>query len=79
MAFRYCAANGEETDEANPKGSLGNIAGITNARGNVLGMMPHPERCCEGLLGGEDGKVIFESLIRAAIPLLATGAERSLA
>ena len=79
VAFRYCAANGEVTDEANPNGSLGNIAGITNARGNVLGMMPHPERCCEGLLGGEDGKVIFESLIRAAIPLLTTGAERSLA
>lgn len=77
VAFRYCTANGEVTDEANPNGSLGNIAGITNARGNVLGMMPHPERCCEGLLGGDDGKVIFESLIRAAIPLLATGAERS--
>ena len=67
IAFRYCDASGEATDDANPNGSLGNIAGITNSRGNVLGMMPHPERCCESLLGGDDGKVVFESLIRSAL------------
>ncbi len=67
VAFRYCDAAGEVTDGANPNGSLGNIAGITNARGNVLGMMPHPERCCEPLLGGDDGKIVFESLIRSAV------------
>ena len=63
VAFRYCDPSGEITAEANPNGSLGNIAGIVNERGNVLGMMPHPERCCEALLGGEDGKLLFESLI----------------
>ena len=53
VAFRYCTADGEITPEANPNGSLRNIAGIVNARGNVLGMMPHPERASEALLGGE--------------------------
>ena len=65
VVFRYCAADGRVTDAANPNGSLGNIAGIMNARGNVLGMMPHPERACEALLGGSDGLKIFESAIRA--------------
>ena len=68
VAFRYCTPAGEITAEANPNGSLGNIAGVANARGNVLGMMPHPERCCEGLVGGVDGRVIFESLIRSFVP-----------
>ena len=63
VAFRYCDPDGGVTAEANPNGSLRNIAGIVNERGNVLGMMPHPERCCESLLGGEDGKAIFESII----------------
>ncbi|GAV23947.1 phosphoribosylformylglycinamidine synthase subunit PurQ [Carboxydothermus pertinax] len=63
VVFRYCNAQGEVTDEANPNGSLYNIAGIINEKGNVLGMMPHPERCSEKSLGGEDGKVIWESII----------------
>ena len=63
VLFRYCNENGEINEESNPNGSLGNIAGITNSRGNVLGMMPHPERCCEALVGGEDGRYIFESLL----------------
>ncbi len=73
ILFRYCADNGDITAEANPNGSLGNIAGITNERGNVLGMMPHPERCCEALLGGEDGKLIFESIIKAAVSSVTAG------
>lgn len=63
IAFRYCDENGEVTDSSNPNGSVDNIAGITNEEGNVLGMMPHPERCSEAILGGEDGKAIFESVI----------------
>ena len=65
VVFRYCSAEGEVTPEANPNGSANNIAGIVNREGNVLGMMPHPERCCEELMGGTDGRLIFESLIRA--------------
>ena len=67
IIFRYSTVDGEVTDDANPNGSLGNIAGITNLQGNVLGMMPHPERCCEGIMGGTDGKVIFESIINLAL------------
>ncbi len=52
VVFRYCDSSGGITREANPNGATGNIAGIVNAQGNVLGMMPHPERCCEPLLGG---------------------------
>jgi phosphoribosylformylglycinamidine synthase len=53
------------TAEANPNGSLSNIAGIANARGNVVGLMPHPERACEDLLGGSDGLALFRSAIHA--------------
>ena len=60
VLFRYSTEAGEITEDANPNGSTDNIAGITNADGNVLGMMPHPERCCEPLLGGEDGRYIFQ-------------------
>lgn len=63
IVFRYCTAQGEITQEANPNGSARNIAGIVNEKGNILGMMPHPERCAEAILGGEDGKLLFESLI----------------
>ena len=66
VAFRYCTPEGEVTDAANPNGSARNVAGITNERGNVLGMMPHPERCCEEIVGGTDGRVIFESIIASA-------------
>ena len=65
VLFRYCDASGAVVDEANPNGSVENIAGIVNRAGNVLGMMPHPERCCEELLGGTDGKLLFESVIRS--------------
>jgi phosphoribosylformylglycinamidine synthase len=63
IAFRYCTPSGDVTEAANPNGSLNNIAGIVNRAGNILGMMPHPERACEGLVGGEDGNVIFQSII----------------
>ena len=67
IAFRYCTAAGEINDEASPNGSLHNIAGIVNKEGNVLGMMPHPERACEALLGGEDGRLLFESLLGVGV------------
>jgi phosphoribosylformylglycinamidine synthase subunit PurQ / glutaminase len=63
VVFRYVDADGVETDEANPNGSVHNIAGIVNAAGNVMGLMPHPERSVEPLLGSEDGRGIFESLV----------------
>ncbi|MFC1919455.1 phosphoribosylformylglycinamidine synthase subunit PurQ [Chloroflexota bacterium] len=67
VVFRYCTDNGDITDEANPNGSLHNIAGIVNESGNVLGMMPHPERAVENLLGGTDGRLLFQSLIEARV------------
>jgi phosphoribosylformylglycinamidine synthase I len=69
VVFRYCDPNGEITDDANPNGSMHNIAGIVNKTGNVLGMMPHPERACEEIIGGIDGKPIFESLIEQKVGL----------
>jgi phosphoribosylformylglycinamidine synthase len=63
VLFRYCQASGAVTDSANPNGSAHGIAGILNEQGNVLGMMPHPERSCETLLGSADGKVVFQSII----------------
>ena len=63
VVFRYADANGNVTPDINPNGSLNNIAGIVNERGNVLGMMPHPEKACEKLIGGDDGNVIFTSII----------------
>ena len=65
IIFRYCSVDGLVTDESNPNGSVNNIAGIVNSRGNILGMMPHPERCCESLMGGIDGLEIFQSIIRS--------------
>lgn len=62
VMFRYCSSAGEVIDAANPNGSINNIAGIVNERGNVLGMMPHPERAVESLLGSDDGAVIFRSM-----------------
>ena len=59
--FRYCDSDGRVTDEANPNGSAGNIAGLLSEKGNVLGMMPHPERASESILGSEDGLRIFRS------------------
>ncbi len=65
IVFRYCTEEGAVTPEANPNGSLDNIAGIVNEAGNVLGMMPHPERCADALLGNEDGRLILLSLLDA--------------
>ena len=73
VVFRYATPAGEITPEANPNGSVHNIAGIINERGNVLGMMPHPERTAEALLGSTDGLVIFRSMIESARMAAATG------
>ena len=62
IIFRYCDTQGHVTEAANPNGSRDNIAGICNRERNVLGMMPHPERACEDLLGSPDGRGIFHSL-----------------
>jgi phosphoribosylformylglycinamidine synthase len=69
VAFRYSDRQGEITEEANPNGSANNIAGILNARGNVLGMMPHPERAVEPILGSTDGLGILSSLLRTLAPV----------
>jgi phosphoribosylformylglycinamidine synthase subunit PurQ / glutaminase len=63
IAFRYCATDGVVTAEAAPNGSVANIAGVYNAEGNVLGLMPHPERASEPILGNDDGRRLFESLL----------------
>jgi len=63
VVFRYCDEEGNVTEEANPNGSVNNIAGIVNREGNVLGMMPHPERASEEILGSTDGRRIFESIV----------------
>ena len=65
IVFRYCEEDGETTSVSNPNGARSNIAGICNLDRNVLGMMPHPERACEELLGSNDGRDIFRSLTRA--------------
>ncbi len=64
ILFRYSEADGSITESANPNGSLQNIAGIINKTGNVMGMMPHPDRCAEAILNSADGAKIFASLIR---------------
>jgi len=63
VLFRYSDLSGEATEEANPNGAAHNIAGIVNQAGNILGMMPHPERSCEAILGSTDGNLIFQSII----------------
>jgi phosphoribosylformylglycinamidine synthase len=65
VVFRYANVHGETTDQANPNGSLHNIAGICNAARNVVGLMPHPERACEPALGSADGLWIFKSVVQA--------------
>lgn len=64
VIFRYCLSDGTINDESNPNGSVYDIAGICNRDHNVLGMMPHPERCCNPLLGSADGKKVFQSMKR---------------
>jgi phosphoribosylformylglycinamidine synthase len=71
VAFRYCTPEGDATPDANPNGSLRNIAGIVNGRGNVLGMMPHPERASEPLMGGSDGLLLWRSVIEAGVAAVA--------
>jgi len=63
ILWQYVNARGDATEESNPNGSLSNIAGICNEARNVAGLMPHPERACESILGSEDGRLIFDSLI----------------
>ena len=63
--FRYCDADGEPSESANPNGSTDSIAGLCNAAGNVMGLMPHPERASEPELGSIDGRLVFESMIEA--------------
>ena len=65
VLFRYCDDDGQVTTAANPNGSVDAIAGITNAAGNVMGMMPHPERASETTLGSTDGRLMFESMLNA--------------
>ena len=71
VAFRYCTAGGEATVDANPNGSARNIAGIVNEQGNVLGMMPHPERAGESLMGGTDGLLLWRSVIESGVETVA--------
>jgi phosphoribosylformylglycinamidine synthase len=66
IVFRYATAAGQVVAEANPNGSLDNIAGIASADGRVLGLMPHPERAAETAMGGTDGLLLFQSLLGAA-------------
>jgi phosphoribosylformylglycinamidine synthase subunit PurQ / glutaminase len=63
ILFRYCTRSGETTPEGNPNGSLNNIAGICNRRGNVMGMMPHPERAADAMLGNTEGLDLFKSVL----------------
>jgi phosphoribosylformylglycinamidine synthase len=69
VVWRYCDANGNITAESNPNGSVNNIAGICNIKGNVLGMMPHPERAVDLNLGSTDGKTLFSSVISSIMAI----------
>ena len=68
VVFRYCDAAGRVGPSANPNGSVNGIAGVVNEAGNVLGMMPHPERAADAALGGTDGRLLFESALQALVP-----------
>jgi len=68
IVFRYATPDGRITAEANPNGALDNIAGICNEGRNVVGLMPHPERAAEPVLGSEDGRPLFDSMLTAALP-----------
>ncbi|RYC71973.1 MULTISPECIES: phosphoribosylformylglycinamidine synthase subunit PurQ [Spirosoma] len=67
ILFRYCDEQGNITDAANPNGSLDNIAGVTNDRKNVFGMMPHPERAADPILGNTDGRLILEQMLKVVL------------
>ena len=64
IVFRYCNVDGEVNKKYNPNGAIDNIAGIVNKKGNVLGMMPHPERSSEDMLGSKDGFIVFDSIVK---------------
>ena len=64
IAFKYCDLDGNINKKTNPNGSSNNIAGILNDKNNILGMMPHPERLIDPLLSGEDGSIMFESILK---------------
>ena len=68
IVFRYCDAQGRVTDAANPNGADDGIAGIASREGNVVGLMPHPDRCSEALLGNEEGRKMFESVVHVLAP-----------
>ncbi len=63
ILLRYSTPEGEPTDDANPNGAMGNVAGVANQVGNVAGLMPHPERAVEAVLGSTDGRVLLESFV----------------
>src|SRR5439155_15297514 len=67
VVLRYCPLADSADEEPNPNGSVHDIAGLVNERGNVFGLMPHPERCCEALVGGDDGLRLFKSCQLSAI------------
>lgn len=67
VLFRYCEPNGQINESGNPNGSLNNIAGICNKAGNVLGMMPHPERAADVAIGGVDGLALFKGVVESAL------------
>ena len=67
VLFRYCDEFGNITPESNPNGSMNNIAGVCNAERNVFGMMPHPERAADPILGNQDGVAIFESILKSVL------------
>ncbi len=67
VVFRYCDARGRVIPQANPNGAARSIAGVCNAAGNVFGLMPHPERSAEAILGSTDGRRLFESVVTAAV------------
>jgi phosphoribosylformylglycinamidine synthase len=76
VAFRYCDVRGNLVESANPNGAADAIAGLANPEGNVVGLMPHPDRCSENLLGNEAGRRMFESAVRAAAQKEALGVGR---
>jgi phosphoribosylformylglycinamidine synthase subunit PurQ / glutaminase len=65
VVLRYCDRDGKVTEGANPNGSRRGIAGVRNAAGNVVGLMPHPERASEAVLGCEDGRLLLEAFVKA--------------
>jgi phosphoribosylformylglycinamidine synthase len=68
VVFRYCDAEGNVTDAANPNGATAGIAGIANREGNIVGLMPHPDRCAEGIRGNAVGRKMFESAVASLAP-----------